>query len=168
MELLIGCGNSRVKQMHLPDAEQWQELVTLDMMDDCKADIVHDLNVLPYPFTDEKFDEIHAYDVLEHCGKQGDWRFFFDQWSEFWRILKPAGLFFGACPAWDSEWAWGDPSHTRIISQSSLVFLSQRMYQNGVGKGPMSDYRSYYHADFELVYTNIAADKKFRFTLRKC
>ena len=29
------------------------------------------------PFGDDAFDEIHAYEVLEHTGRQGDWRFFF-------------------------------------------------------------------------------------------
>jgi DNA modification methylase len=101
------------------------------------------------------FDEIHAYDVLEHTGQQGDWRFFFAQWSEFWRILKPNGLFFGKCPTYDSEWAWGDPGHTRIISPASLVFLDQNQYIEQVGKTAMTDYRPYYTADFERLASEI-------------
>src|SRR6201999_3094313 len=108
-ELLVGCGNSRVKQIALDDKKVFEGLVTLDGKDDCGADGVHDLDILPYPFKDDEFDEIHAYDVLEHCGRQGDWRYFFAQWSEFHRILKLKGLFFGICPTPEGIWAWGDP-----------------------------------------------------------
>ena len=30
------------------------------------ADVVHDLNCIPWPFADDTFEEVHAYDVLEH------------------------------------------------------------------------------------------------------
>lgn len=150
-ELLIGCGNSRQKHIHWKQRDQWSELVTLDFMPDCGADVVHDLNVLPLPFPDNTFDEIHAYEVLEHCGRQGDWRFFFDQWSEFWRIIKPEGTFHGTCPHYTSPWAWGDPSHTRIVGLECLTFLDQSNY-SGVGRTCMSDYRSYYKSDWGLLW----------------
>jgi hypothetical protein len=153
-ELLIGCGNSRAKVMSIPGRNEWTGLVTLDQMSDCGADIVHDLNELPYPIASNRFHEIHAYDVLEHCGKQGDWRYFFAQWSEFHRILAPGGLFFGICPKADSPWAWGDPSHTRIISRECLTFLSQEAYRANVGTNAMSDFRSVYKADFRVVYAS--------------
>jgi SAM-dependent methyltransferase len=97
------------------------------------------------------YDEIHAYEVLEHCGSQGDYRLFFAQFSEFWRILKPGGLFFATCPAWHSPWAWGDPSHSRVLTAGTLAFLSQEQYAKQVGVTPMSDFRSIYKADFEPV-----------------
>ena len=30
------------------------------------ADVVHDLNSMPWPFGNDTFDEVHAYDVIEH------------------------------------------------------------------------------------------------------
>lgn len=149
-ELLIGCGNSRKKRVTGAWAQnEWTELVTLDIDSACKPDIVHDLNVLPLPFADNEFSEIHAYEVLEHCGRQGDYRFFFDQFAEFWRILKPDGWFVGTVPMWDQVWAWGDPGHTRVITAGSLTFLSQDAYANGVGNTAMTDYRSIYKANFQ-------------------
>src|SRR5277367_3198633 len=116
MELLLGCGHSRDKKVSMNGREAWDDLVTLDQYPECEPDIVLDLNVLPYwRLSDNEYDEIHAYCVLEHCGRQGDWRFFFDQWSEFYRIIKPGGTFHGITPLYTSEWAWGDPSHARII-----------------------------------------------------
>ena len=53
--LNIGCGRRIVAGA-----------VNLDVSEGLGADIVHDLNCLPWPFADDTFDEVHAYDVLEH------------------------------------------------------------------------------------------------------
>ena len=152
-ELLLGCGNRSTKEIKFQFVPQeWQNLTRLDIDPDCKPDVTHDLNVLPLPFADNTFDEIHAVDILEHTGQQGDWRFFFAQFSEFWRILKPGGYFVGACPKWDSPWAWSDPGHSRIFSIHSLIFLDQSCYAE-VGKTPMSDYRHWYKANFKTMVT---------------
>ncbi len=148
MELLLGAGSNHAKKI-FTGSDKWTKLVTLDFNDDHKPDVVHDLTKLPLPFEDNTFSEVHAYEVLEHTGQQGDFKFFFDQWSDFWRILKPGGLFAGTSPAANSRWAWGDPGHTRIVSPQSFVFLSQQQYKDQVGKTPMSDYRFCYKADFQ-------------------
>lgn len=150
-ELLIGCGASRIKKMAWNDHLNWDDLITLDINPDHKPDVLHDLGVLPYPFNNNEFDEIHAYDVLEHQGAQGDWRFYLDQFSEFWRILKPGGVLLGVSPAWNGPWAWGDPGHTRIISREAFCYLDQIAYCQ-IGKTPMTDYRHWYKADFECVH----------------
>ncbi len=150
-ELLIGCGNHREKLFHLGDS-RWNDLTTLDIDPNCGADINWDLMNLPYSFADDNsFDEIHAYHILEHTGSQGDYRFFFAQWSEFYRILKPDGHFFGVVPAPGSVWVFGDPGHTRFVSPESLMFLDQSQYINQVGKTALADYRYIYRADFAPV-----------------
>ena len=152
MELLIGSGNSKDRRVGVPGMpEGWTELVTLDIDPGVKPDVVHDLNDLPLPFDDDMFDEIHAYEVLEHTGQQGDWRFFFNQFYELWRIMKPNAYLCCAVPAWDSKWAWGDPGHTRIISEASLAFLNQNEYKLQIGKTAMTDYREWWKGDFDLV-----------------
>lgn len=152
MELLLGAGSSRVKKLHL-GRDQWSRLITLDVNNDHKPDVVHDIASLPLPFDDDTFDEIHAYEVMEHVGRQGDWRFFFDQWSDLWRILKPGGLFFGTSPASASRWAWGDPGHTRVLSPECITFLHQPAYDAQVGVSPMTDYRFAYRADFDIIHS---------------
>lgn len=152
MELLLGCGNDLRKKVTFPGIPtEWAELVTLDVDPAVRPMVVHDLNDIPYPFADDNFDEIHAYEVLEHCGRQGDWRYFFNQFHELWRILKPGGYLIATVPLWDSKWAWGDPGHTRVINEGSLVFLVQEEYRRQVGKTSMSDYRGWYKADFDVV-----------------
>jgi hypothetical protein len=163
-ELLIGCGSNRVKKLR-ESGTDWNGLVTLDMNQAHQPDVVHDLAELPLPFADDSLDEIHAYDVLEHIGQQGDWHFFFAQWMDFWRMLRPGGVFFGISPHPTSPWAWSDPGHTRVISPECLVFLQQLQYVQ-VGISPMTDYRFCYSGDFDLIYCNVADDKTFRFALR--
>ncbi len=151
-ELLIGCGSNREKKLWLGENKDWSNLTTLDIEPSHNPNVTHDLNIFPYPLDPNQFDEIHAYEVLEHCGMQGDYKFFFAQFSELWRILKPDGLLIGTVPLANSPWAWGDPSHTRVIPKESFVFLVQPEYTAQVGKTPMSDFRSIYKADFEVVH----------------
>ena len=161
MELLIGCGVSREKKIYIPGKQEWSNLVTLDNNPDRYPDVLYDLMLTPLPFEENSFDEIHAYEVLEHTGQQGDWRWFFRQWMDFWRILKPGGRFFATVPHWQSPWALGDPSHSRVlVIPHVLVFLNQEQYhkQCDVEKNDMSDFRFCYHADFEKVYHELSED----------
>ena len=149
-QLLIGSGSRTVKDLSLDGNHKFENVVRLDINADHKPDVVHDLRVHPLPFFDNEFDEIHAYEVLEHLAYQGDFGFFFNEFSEYARILKPGGRFFASVPAMTSPWLWGDPSHKRAIS-STLVFLSQDEYKSQVGITPMSDFRNIYKADFKLL-----------------
>lgn len=153
--LLIGCGHDRGKRVQMPESPEKDfsagNLVTLDLDESTGADVVHDLEVLPYPFADNQFDEVHAYEVLEHCGTQGDAKFFFGQFAEFWRMLKPGGLMCISVPLWDCETAWAVPDHKRVLPPAIFGFLDQSYYKN-VGKPGYGDYRKLLGAtDFEPV-----------------
>lgn len=163
-ELLIGCGNRREKVLNTPNGEAFTDLTTLDIDPACRADLTWDLNVIPMPFTDNAFDEIHASEVLEHTGQQGDWRFFFAQFAEFWRILKPGGFLCASCPSLSSPWLWGDPGHTRVIAPQSLIFLQQPQYEQ-VGRTAMTDYRDVWRADYDVVFQHDDG-QSFRFCLQ--
>jgi SAM-dependent methyltransferase len=149
-DLLIGCGNNRQKRVWI-DREEWCDLVTLDHDPACGADVIHNLDDTPWPLEDNAFDEVGAFEVLEHLGKQGDWRSFFCHFGEIWRVLKPNGLLLASVPDWRNEWAWGDPSHTRIITPGSLLFLSQKEYKERIGKTAMTDFRHTWECDFDIV-----------------
>lgn len=174
-ELLLGCGHSREKRMDPRDFDSarrrtpddprhWRgQVETLDSNIDVHPDMVCDLTVIPWAVHEREngsflkvlpnatYDEIHAYEVLEHLGRQGDYRSFFGHFAEIWRLLKPGGYLCATCPSRYSQWLWGDPGHTRAILPAHLVFLHQPNYAEQCGKTSMSDYRRVYRADFDLV-----------------
>lgn len=166
MELLLGSGSSRDRRLAIDGRKDWVQLVTVDFVEEHKPDHVHDLEVTPWPmFEDDTFDEIHAYEILEHLGKQGDFRAFFATFAECYRILKPGGFLAGTCPSYKSMWAWGDPGHTRVLTPGSFVFLDQEEYHKQIGKTAMSDYRPFWSGDFVRIWMEDNGEA-FRFVLQ--
>jgi len=142
-ELLLGCGSRTKKDLVFDNRREFEGLVRLDINPDHKPDVVWNLTEHPLPFPDSDFDEIHMYEVLEHLAYQGDFEFFFKEFTEYARILKPGGLFFASVPC--GIWTWGDPSHKRVIMDETLIFLNQGEYEQ-IGETNMSDFRNIYKA----------------------
>lgn len=161
-ELLLGCGHARDKRIATPGHPEWENLTTLDGNPECKPDVVWSLAAYPIPFEDNTFDEIAAYEVLEHVSVPDEYAFF-REFHEYWRILKPNGLLCATVPHWTSIWAWGDPGHRRVINEGTLVFLSHAQYEKQLGRGPMSDYRSLLgETNFEMVFQRVEQDPNER------
>lgn len=74
-KLNLGCGED-YKDGHL----------NVDFHDHFKVDKVFNLNLVPYPFEDNSFDEVKAFHVLEHLSDP------FTVMKELHRIVKPGGL----------------------------------------------------------------------------
>ena len=202
--LVLGAGNSRRQNVRVGsnDAEaasqgemfddNFKEVVTVDMDPASNPTFVWDLQEFPWPVHGKLFDEVHAYEVLEHLsipdgkfdevhayevlcnlGGVGNWKFFFRLWQEIWNCLKPGGLVCATTPWWESIWAWQDPGHRRVYSRELLTYLSQREYEKQVGFTAMTDYRSVWPAPFhfEVVFAHQrGADPKtagFTFILKK-
>lgn len=168
-ELVLGCGNSKkYKKLYLPDqGREYKNPVFLDIDPRCKPDVTHDLNNPHLPFDNNRFTEIHAYEILEHVGSQGDWRFFFTQFAEFYRVLVPEGLMFISIPHGNGKFAFADPGHTRALSPGVFYFLSQEMYEQEVGKTAMTDYRHYWKGDFKIRYMTTDKDEILWVCLQK-
>jgi hypothetical protein len=155
-ELLLGCGRARDKRVLAPGSDiHWKGLTTLDSNSTVGADVVLNLehHTLVGKFGLDAFDEVHAYEVLEHLGQQGQAESFFHTFEDIWQVLKPDGFLCATVPSRYSPWLWGDPGHTRAILPESLIFLSQSAYAQCEGERPtaMSDYRLMYHGDFVTV-----------------
>lgn len=163
MDLLLGCGTGRGRLFHT-DRNEWKDLTTVDIDKNVCPDLEWDLNNLPLPFQDNSVDEIHAYNVLEHVGAQGDFRFFFAQFEDFYRILKPGGFICACVPETGNVWTWGDPGHTRVINNGTLTFLDQSCYKE-LGKTARTDYRWLYKGNLSLAFNKTDGDT-FYFILR--
>ena len=150
--LIIGCGMSRDKRIKFEPSDRvgkgspendfsTYQVTTHDVNPRCNPDVIHDLNELPYPWEDSSFDEIHAYEVLEHCGRQGDAQFFFGQMNEFYRILKAGGYFMATVPTWDSLEMWGAPDHTRALPPQIFQYCNRKFVETTVKRPMGGDYR---------------------------
>jgi len=95
----IGCGNNKV-----PGATY------LDFDVKAKPDILHDLNIFPYPIADNTFDEINATHIIEHLNDPIGFM------REMCRILKTGGTIFVETPHFSSRVAYSEPQHTLFFS----------------------------------------------------
>lgn len=164
-ELLLGCGHKKEKRIGVgSETLDWRNVTTLDINEDCKPDIVADFEKIHISIgalycgtslisEQNAFDEIHAYEFLEHLGMQGDYRSFFHHFSMLWYMLKPNGYLCATTPSRYSPWLWGDPGHRRVIIQESLTFLDQTNYVAQKGRTSLSDYRFCYTADFKVLHS---------------
>lgn len=157
--LLIGCGHSREKKVFQADNPGWAgELMTVDMSPDVGATYVMDMSkqydhngLFYFPSEDESFDEIGAYDSLEHWGAQGDWKAWFSEMAEYHRILKPGGTMGILVPIGGD--ALADPGHTRFFGKNHFGFLSQAFYKKNEEAGTcFTDYRWFWKLNFDILF----------------
>jgi len=104
--LLLGCGDER--------REDW---VHLDRHPGVGVDVVHDLEIVPWPLDSDFYTRIEAIDVVEHLG---DTVAFMD---ECWRILRPGGRLLVQAVSWRSENLWRDPTHKRGFHADTLRYF---------------------------------------------
>ena len=176
--LLLGCGHKKrpeytnIDGMFVPIAGDHKnhydkdDVVRLDINPDCNPDVLWDLNNRPLPFEDGEFDEIHAYEVMEHVGRQGDFVGYFSEMMEYARILKDGGTILGCVPRWDRVWAWGDPGHCKIITSGTLLYLDSVRYENEIGRSHITDYRRYLTHNLRLL-AEMKNDYSLYFLLKK-
>lgn len=164
MDILLGCGHSSERRFGT-DRKVWKDLCRVDINPEVNPDLEWDLNDIPLPFDDNSADEIHAYNILEHLGSQGDYRFMFSQFEDFWRILKPGGLLCATVPVWNNIWALGDPGHTRIINIGTITFFSQEHYKE-CDRSMRTDYRNIYKGNFKIEHSKADETGTFAFVLK--
>jgi hypothetical protein len=126
--LMLGCGRERQRRIVVNGKVDFADdrLTCIDITPAVHPDVVFDLDVLhsggKLCFSDDSFDEIHAYDVLEHVGRQGDWKGFFAEFAEYHRVLKQNGLMFVMVPV--GVEAFCDPGQTL---ENDYVLLDLRV-----------------------------------------
>ncbi len=104
----VGCGSSKY-----PGA------VGIDFSPDTDADVVHDLDLFPYPFEDASFDQVLMQDVLEHVAEP------IKVMDELHRICRPAARIQLRTPHFSSLLAYSDPTHRHYFSAEAIRSLAQ-------------------------------------------
>lgn len=116
----VGCGRRKV-----PGA------VGLDCIEVEGVDFHHDLNVYPYPFETNSFDEIHARHVIEHIGDVPGFL------AELHRIAKPGARVYINTPHYTYTGSWRDPTHRWHLSSQSFEYFEVNhpsSYYTGSGR----------------------------------
>ena len=105
MKLHLGCGNNYM-----------QGWVNVDYSPAVKTDLLVDLSIYPWPFSDESVEAIYADQFLEHLENTPR------VMHEVYRILKPNGIFYGQVPYCGSVWAFIDPTHKAFFCERSFTY----------------------------------------------
>src|SRR5687768_1431325 len=100
----LGCGKVRIPNSVGVDRVKIDKYV----------DVVHDLDIVPYPFKSNSVDEIHFYHVLEHLHQP------MKKLEEIHRILKPGGVLHMRVPHFSSMGAFTDLTHVRPFGYFSF------------------------------------------------
>lgn len=135
--------------------------VNVDIEPNCKPDVVHDLELTPWPFSDSTFDSIRACHVLEHLGQTP--RSFLNIMKEIWRISKPNAVIEVMVPHWRHDNFFHDPTHVRAITPITLAMFDQeRNIKDHLNKGQESKLGLLTGTDFEVVQVNALPDSQFQ------
>lgn len=104
----VGCGSKKY-----PGA------VGIDRSADTDADIVHDLDTLPWPVEDGSFDQILLQDVIEHLGD------LYGVFAELHRVGRPGARVQLRTPHFSSVLAYSDPTHVHFLSAAAIHGLAE-------------------------------------------
>ena len=103
----IGCGKHKT-----PGA------VGLDSNPRTDADVIHDLNRVPYPFPDNEFDLIVGNQVIEHLDDV------LAVVAELYRIARPGALIRLDTPHYSDIASYTDPTHKHHLTTESFAYFT--------------------------------------------
>jgi hypothetical protein len=136
VKLDLACGNSKTDESY----------IGIDIAETPSADITMDLQNFPWPIESNSVDKIFCSNYIEHIPHENiksalrtsnSFEEFkekllnsndglIDFYNELYRILKPGGTAQLIAPYYSSIRAIGDPTHTRLIGDSAIWYLSKQ------------------------------------------
>ncbi len=81
------------------------------------VDVVHDMNIFPYPFATSEFDYIEMSHIIEHVNRP------LHVMNEIYRIAKPGALIRIITPHYTSQLSYGDLEHFHHFGWISFALL---------------------------------------------
>jgi SAM-dependent methyltransferase len=125
--LNLGCGRKRR-----------EGAVNVDCTARTRPDVVHDLNVRPWPFPNDAFAEVFAFDVLEHLEDV------VAAMEEVHRVCRNGARVEITVPHFSSANAFTDPTHRHFFSRFSFDYFDDA-----------HDFGFYSAASFEVVRARV-------------
>jgi len=92
--------------------------LNLDLRPEVDPDLVHDLDRRPWPFANDRFSQVLAYDVLEHCDDV------IVVMEEIHRVCSNGALVRVTVPHFSSSNAFTDPTHRHFFGWSSFHYVT--------------------------------------------
>ncbi len=105
-----------------------EEVIHLDAVKFPDIEIVHNLNVFPWPFDDNEFDEIICFMVLEHVND------LIKSIEELYRISKPKAIIKIKVPFFPSMYSAIDPTHKHFFTYYTFDYFSSEHSLNYYSK----------------------------------
>lgn len=106
MKLNLGCGTKR-----LPD------FIGVDLIKTAATDLVHDLNIFPYPWAADSVEEVVVDNTLEHLND------IIKVMEEIYRLCRPGALVKIYVPYFKSNSAFTDPTHKHFFTETSFKYF---------------------------------------------
>lgn len=114
-------------KLNLGSADKtFEGFINVDKYDVFNPDVVHDLEVCPWPFDDNSVDEIKAHHVMEHLGQTSEQ--YMNILGELWRICEPNTLIEIFVPHPYHFTFIGDPTHVRVITPEQFSLFDVETY----------------------------------------
>ena len=104
----VGCGRNK-----FPDS------TGIDFAQNSFADVMHDLNVFPYPLADSSFDVVLCRNVIEHVQN------IVGLMEEMHRIGRNGADVVITTPHFSSLYSYQDPTHVRHLALDSLDYFTE-------------------------------------------
>lgn len=119
--------------LHLGSGNKYDpRAVNVDLTSRTKPDVVHNLDERPWPFPDNRFDEVLAYDVVEHLQDV------LASMEEIHRVCRPGAIVRITVPHFSCANAFTDITHKHFFTQASfdpllvdhpLAFYTERRFR---------------------------------------
>lgn len=150
MKLNLGCGERKV-----------EGFIGVDKIKTKAVDKVWDLNVFPYPFSDNSVAEVFMDNVLEHLEDV------ILTMEEIYRISKPGAKIKINVPYFKSNSAFTDPTHKHFFTENSFKYFDKKsslhFYTKArfdVVKVELVNYSSKQYRDKKHIFRNLIPFKK--------
>lgn len=109
--LNVGCGMAK---LDFQEALTSTQVIGVDLSRHSQADVIHDLNQIPWPFETGAFDLVIMQDIIEHLIDVPA------AINEVYRILRHGGRVRIRTPHYSSSYAYNDPTHVHFFG--TMVF----------------------------------------------
>jgi hypothetical protein len=155
MKLNLGCGQHKI-----------DGYVNVDAIAAAQPDVVHNLEITPWPWPDSSVDEIVMRHSLEHMGAET--KTFFAIMQELYRVCRDGAPIYIHVPDPRHNSYLSDPTHVRPIIPGLFAAFSRRNNEHwqeaGAANTPLALYLG---VDFQTTHIETNLDEPYASLYRK-